>query len=296
MRTPDFVNGGAPIDKKTITNDPLKVTNRQNRPKKVQSAKRSLSSAKKGVFEADSRKRAVGYIRVSSEQQASDGVSLAAQKQKIEAFAALYEYELVAIVEDAGASAKTLERPGLQAALQMLHQGQASILIVAKLDRLTRSVADLAVLIENEFAHYSLVSVSEQIDTGTAAGRLVLNVLMSVAQWEREAIGERTKVAMQHKKHCGELVGAVPYGMRLQEDGKTLLPCEIERPLVELALEQQAQGHSLRLIAQHLESAGHRPRGGGRFHPQTVANILSQNNHKGSALTLRVRQGNRSDE
>ena len=135
------------------------------------------------MIEANGLKRAVGYIRVSTEGQAHDGVSLAAQKQKIEAFAALYEYELVTIVEDAGASAKTLDRPGLHAALQMFHGGEASILILAKLDRLTHSVANLAVLIETEFASYSLVSVAEQIDTATAAGRMVLNVLISVAQW-----------------------------------------------------------------------------------------------------------------
>ena len=94
---------------------------------------------------------------------------------------------------------------------------------------------------------------------------------------EREAIGERTKVAMQHKKRSGELVGAVPCGMRLQEDGKSLLPYEVERPLVQLALEQQARGDSLPRIGEHLERAGHRPRGVGKFHPQTVANIRKQN-------------------
>lgn len=88
---------------------------------------------------ARSRTRAVGYIRVSTEAQAEEGVSLDAQRAKLEAFAIAADLELVAIREDAGVSAKTLARPGLQAALEDLHAGRADALLVAKLDRLTRS-------------------------------------------------------------------------------------------------------------------------------------------------------------
>jgi DNA invertase Pin-like site-specific DNA recombinase len=106
------------------------------------------------------------------------------------------------VIEDAGLSAKTLDRPGLQTALAMLKTGQAAGLVIAKLDRLTRSVRDLGALIEGPFAagKAALLSVSEQIDTRTAGGRLVLNILGSVSQWEREVIGERTAAALQHKK------------------------------------------------------------------------------------------------
>lgn len=221
------------------------------------------------------RAKAVGYIRVSTEQQASDGVSLQAQREKIEAFARLYEYELIAIVEDAGASAKTLERDGLQEALTYLESGEAGALIVAKLDRLTRSVADLATLIEGHFSRFALVSVGEQIDTSTAAGRLVLNVLMSVAQWEREAIGERTKTALQHKKRAGERVGSIPYGHRLGADGVQLEADAEEQEIIGAVRELHRAGLSLSKIGARLTASGYTPRSGGAWHHQTVRNIIT---------------------
>jgi site-specific DNA recombinase len=129
--------------------------------------------------------------------------------------AQLYDLELLETIVDAGESAKSLDRLGLQRALAMLKEGQAEALLVVKLDRLTRSVVDLGTLVERYFApgKAALLSVGEQIDTRSAAGRLVLNVLASVSQWEREAFGERTATAMQHKASQGEYTGGwAPYG------------------------------------------------------------------------------------
>jgi DNA invertase Pin-like site-specific DNA recombinase len=127
--------------------------------------------------------KAVGYIRVSTDKQAEHGVSLDAQQAKLEAYGAFYALELVDVMVDAGASAKTLDRPGLQRALGMLRTGQANALLVAKLGRLTRSVKDLGEWVEDYFSSdaITLLSVADSIDTRTAAGRLVLNVLGSVA-------------------------------------------------------------------------------------------------------------------
>jgi site-specific DNA recombinase len=96
--------------------------------------------------------KAVAYLRCSTEDQATRGVSLEAQRAKVEAYAGLYDLQLVAVVEDAGVSARTLDRPGLQKALAMLARGEAQALIVLKLDRLTRSVRDLGELLEGPFA------------------------------------------------------------------------------------------------------------------------------------------------
>jgi len=109
----------------------------------------------------------------------------------------------------------------------MLKAGEAEALLVVKLDRLTRSVVDLGSLVERYFApgKAALLSVGEQIDTRSAAGRLVLNVLASVSQWEREAIGERTATVMQHKARQGEYTGGqAPYGRRVAADGSQLEP------------------------------------------------------------------------
>ncbi len=117
--------------------------------------------------------------------------------------------------------------------IELVESRQVQTVIVAKLDRLTRSVRDLAELLERfERRGVALVSVSESLDTGTAAGRLVLNVMMSVAQWEREAIGERTREALRHKKAGGLRVGTIPFGHELGGDGRSLQTNEREQAIL----------------------------------------------------------------
>jgi DNA invertase Pin-like site-specific DNA recombinase len=214
-----------------------------------------------------SRTRTVAYLRVSTDKQADRGVSLDAQRAKVAAYAELYDLELVEVVVDAGASAKTLDRPGLARALGMLRKGgEAEALLVVKLDRLTRSVRDLGELVERHFApgKAALLSVGEQIDTRSAAGRLVLNVLASVSQWEREAIGERTAAAMQHKAACGEFTGGeAPFGWRVVDD--RLEPVESEQTVVAEARRLRTAGLSLRAVARELDRAGMRSRNGRPF-------------------------------
>lgn len=203
--------------------------------------------------------KVIGYVRVSTEEQAAGGVSLDAQRSKLQAYAALYELDLVEIIEDAGESAKTLNRRGLRRALAMLKRGEAGGLVIAKLDRLPRSVADWQALIDGHFGERpgkQLFSVADSIDTRTAAGRLVLNVLLSVAQWERETIRERTKDALQHKIRNGERVGKVRFGFDLAADGVTLVPNELEQVAVELIRQLRAEGETLRSIAAELTRRG----------------------------------------
>jgi DNA invertase Pin-like site-specific DNA recombinase len=223
--------------------------------------------------------KVVGYVRVSTEEQASSGHSLGAQRSKIVAYAALYDLELVEIVVDDGQSGKTLARPGMERVLSMLKSGEVQAVLVAKLDRLTRSIADWQTLIRHYFSEASgcqLLSVTDSIDTRTAAGRLVLNVLLSVAQWEREAIGERTKDALQHKIRKCERVGRVRYGYVLAEDGKTLVPCEDEQFGIEMMKILAANGHSLRDIADRLNDRGVPTKEGRPWKHSSVKRVLSR--------------------
>jgi len=223
------------------------------------------------------RTRTVAYLRVSTEKQADRGVSLDVQRSKVAAYADLYDLDLVAVVEDAGASAKTLDRDGLNRALGMLKAGEADAVLVVKLDRLTRSVRDLGALVEGYFAagKWALMSVSEQIDTRSAAGRLVLNVLASVSRWEREVIGERTAAAMAHKAENGEYTGGrVPYGYRLSADGRTLEPHAGEQEVIAAAREARTAGLSLRAVAAELARQGFRPRRGERFAATQVKRLV----------------------
>ena len=150
------------------------------------------------------------------------------------------------------------------------------IVIVAKLDRLTRSVRDLADLLER-FAKrgVSLVSVAESLDTGSAAGRLVLNVMASVSQWEREAIGERTRDALAHKKAQGERVGTVPFGHALAPNGVTLVPHEEEQRILRAIREHRTAGLTLQEMADALNAQGWRTRRGSRWRLRSVHHLLS---------------------
>ncbi len=213
------------------------------------------------------RTRTIAYLRVSTDKQADRGVSLEAQRSKVTAYAELYDLDLVDVIVDAGVSAKTLARPGLDRALSMLRAGKADALLVVKLDRLTRSVRDLGDLVSGPFApgRAALLSVGEQIDTRSAAGRLVLNVLASVSQWEREAIGERTSAAMQHKAACGEYTGGeAPYGYAIGDDGN-LVAIEPEQKVIALARDLRAAGLSLRAVARELDALGFQSRAGRAF-------------------------------
>ncbi len=214
--------------------------------------------------------KVIGYIRVSTEEQASGGFSLAAQQAKLEQYAALYDLELIAVKVDAGVSAKTTNRPALQEALAALDAGEAEGMLIAKLDRLTRSVKDLGSLLEGYFAsRFALLSVADQIDTSTAAGRLVLNVLTSVAQWEREAIGERTSAALQHKISNGEHVGAPGLGFDLVAGEKVANGEELETLARIKAL--RAEGLTYQAIASALTAEGFKTKRGGSWYPATVA-------------------------
>jgi len=126
-------------------------------------------------------KVAVGYVRVSTLEQASEGVSLDAQRDKIRAYCKFNGIKLIDIAADEGVSGSTLDRPGLQDALRMLQRGRANTLIVIKLDRLTRSVRDLCLLVDDYFAHerYHLLSVCGMVNTHNAAGRMLMLNLAS---------------------------------------------------------------------------------------------------------------------
>src|SRR5450755_109350 len=201
--------------------------------------------------------KTVGYVRVSTDKQADRGVSLEAQAEKIRAMAVVHNTELLEIIVDGGESAKSLNRPGMERLLALVDAGQVQTVIIAKLDRLTRSVKDLCTLLERFSRRgVALVSVAESLDTGSAAGRLVLNIMTAVSQWEREAIGERTRDAMSHKRSNGECVGNIQFGYRLGADGKHVEPNPAEQAILAEIRRLRQGGSTLRGIATALNHRG----------------------------------------
>jgi len=219
--------------------------------------------------------KAIGYIRVSTEEQVKDGVSLDNQRVKLSAYAICKDLELIEIVDDSGFSAKDLKRPGIQRVIELVQSKAVDAVVIYKLDRLTRSVKDLGYLIELfQKTGVELMSVQDSIDTSTAAGRLVLNVMASVSQWEREVIAERTVEALAHKKANNKAYGPTPYGFK--RVGDDLIPDEIEQEILKTINRLRSRGESFRSIAKELERRGClTKKGNTKWHPDTIKGILA---------------------
>lgn len=170
----------------------------------------------------------IGYLRVSTEEQASSGLGLDAQRDSIQRYADAHGWGIEWYVDEE-LSAKSMDRPALQDALTRLHPRKRDVdgIVVAKLDRLSRSVVDFAGVLELARARgWALVAIDLGVDTSTPTGELVANLMMSVAQWERRVIGERTSLAMQAAKRAGRHLGRVSVlpqiaGERLMELRRT---------------------------------------------------------------------------
>ena len=206
--------------------------------------------------------KVAGYVRVSTAEQADSGAGLEAQRAAIVQEAERRGWELVRVFEDAGASGKSLNgRPGLQEALQAIEGGEADALVVAKLDRLSRSLLDFAGLMERGRKQgWSLVALDLGVDTSTPSGEMMASVLATFAQFERRLIGQRTKDALAVKRAQGVRLGR---------------PREIPSEVVEQVAELHERGMSAAAIARKLNEDGVSTPRGGRWHHAGVARALS---------------------
>ena len=151
--------------------------------------------------------KVIGYVRVSTEDQAREGVSLEMQRDRIHKWAALNEGDVVAVYEDAGISGMDMERPGLESALNAAGKGAA--LVTYSISRLARStIGVLEIAKRLEYRGADLVSLSEKIDTTSAAGRMVFRMMAVLAEFERDQISERTKAALAQLKRQGKKLGS----------------------------------------------------------------------------------------
>jgi site-specific DNA recombinase len=170
--------------------------------------------------------KALGYCRVSTDEQAREGVSLSAQRERIEAYAKAKGLELTAVLADEGLSGKNLNRPALRQVLDRCQARDIGHVIVWKLDRLTRRTKHLLNLVEDVFLAkgIELHSVSESLDTSTPHGRFVLTLFGGLAQMERELIGERTRSAMAFKRERFQPTSHPPLGFRANGSRHRMIP------------------------------------------------------------------------
>ena len=215
----------------------------------------------RGVRRTLRREAVIGYLRVSTEEQAISGLGLADQRAVIEAAAALRGWDDISFISDEGHSARSLERPGVSSALDALARGEASVLVVAKLDRLSRSVQDFSMLMNRARREgWELVVVDLAIDTTTPSGALMANVMASFAEYERQLIGSRTSAALQQLKQQGVRLGR---------------PRSMSSELLERIVGERARGATLAAIAAGLNDDGEpTARHGSKWYPSTVRAAL----------------------
>lgn len=220
------------------------------------------------------KQQAVGYIRVSTQGQADEGVSLEAQEAKIISWCAANDFELVDIYKDAGISGKSRKnREGLADALASTKKGMA--LVVYSFSRLARSSRDLLNIADELMDKKAdLVSLSEKIDTTSASGKLFFTIMAGMAQFERDVISERTTAALAHKKAKGEKYAPVPFGFS-ELDGR-LEVVEAEANVVAHILKQRQAGSTLQSIADDLNAQGVEGKKGGKWHPSTVRYLIQR--------------------
>lgn len=182
----------------------------------------------------------IGYCRVSTEEQASSGLGLEAQRAHISSEAAHRGWNVRWLVDE-GYSAKTMKRPALTTALASLAGHEADALVVAKLDRLSRSVVDFSnTLATAKKQGWAVVLLDLGVDTATPNGKLVAGLMAQIAEWERELIGQRTREALAAAKARGQRLGR-----------PRCTPDEVVAQVVAL----DAEGMSLRAIARTLTAA-----------------------------------------
>lgn len=201
----------------------------------------------------------LGYLRVSTEEQQDSGLGLEAQKTAIlaEARKRGWDEATVTFIEDAGFTGKNLNRPGIQAALKALKQGDADTLVVAKLDRLTRSMPDFASLLQLATAQgWALVALDLGVDTTTPNGEAMAYVVAVFANLERRLIGERTKASLREAARRGSRLGR---------------PVEMPSEVTARIVAARGAGQTLSAIAQQLnDDAVPTAQGGRKWYPGTV--------------------------
>lgn len=222
--------------------------------------------------------QAVAYIRVSSEEQAAHGGSLAMQRDRLADYCRLARLELVETIADEGISGSVPlgRRKGGRRLVKLVADGAATHVVALKLDRLFRDTANAL----NQTREWDKASVAlhlvdmggQAIDTSSAIGRVFITLLACFAEFERNVIGERTRAVLAHKRVNGEAYSPTPLGYR--REGDRLVRDDDELRVVRLLKRWQADGWSLAKSAKVAQAQGLQTKRGGAWYPSTVRYLL----------------------
>lgn len=216
--------------------------------------------------------RALGYARVSTDSQSESGAGLAAQRSAIHAEVSRRGWDLVEVLEDAGYSGRDFKRPAVMTAMAMLERGEADALVVAKLDRLSRSMLDFATVMATARKQaWGLISLDCAVDTTTPAGEAMMSVLVTFAQFERRLIGQRTSEALREMRSQGRAYGSVAYGWN--REGDRLIPDDAEQRVLVRIKRSRGRGLSYDRIAQSLNRSQVPAKRGGSWSSMSVRSV-----------------------
>jgi site-specific DNA recombinase len=240
--------------------------------------------------------KAIAYVRVSTEEQSSEGVSLDAQEARVRAYAAMRGLDLVTIYREEGVSAKTplRQRPAGSMLVEVIAKKQAKHVIAVKLDRFFRNAADAL----NQTAAWDKLKVAlhvidmggSAIDTASAMGRMFFTMAAAFVELERNMISERTKSALGHKKACSRAYTRItPLGF--DRVGDALVKNDSEMETVRLILRMRSEGQSLQAIAGALNESGAATKQGGTWHAVTVQKVLRIHQELGYSASCQLALG-----
>src|SRR5690625_5034139 len=224
------------------------------------------------------------YTRVSTREQAQDGYSISAQLNSLKAFCESQNWDIAGIYTDEGISAKDTNREQLKRMINDVKNNKIDVVLVYRLDRLTRSVLDLYELLDLFDKHgCGFKSATEVYDTTTGMGRLFITIVAALAQWERENLGERVSMGMLEKARQGEYPGGIaPFGYDLKDSKLTIN--DKEAKVVKLIYDKYLSGYSMVRITKHLNKSNIRTRKGATWHRSTIDNILKSEFVRGNIL------------
>jgi DNA invertase Pin-like site-specific DNA recombinase len=225
--------------------------------------------------------KVIAYLRVSTEEQ-TKGFGLKEQRDKLEAYCYFKSWQMVEWIEDAGFSGGNTNRPGLLGLLNAVRSGEVSVVLTYKADRLSRSLKDLLVLIEDELEPrgVAFVSATEDFNTNTASGKAFLSMLGTFAEFERNTIRERTLGGRKQKARSGGYAAGSP-AIGYIADGKQLVVSNDEAVVVRNIFLMHSEGYALRAIAEELNKSKVKTKRGGQWYASTVRYILENSKYQG---------------
>ena len=226
-----------------------------------------------------------GYARVNNRRGPSKKLSIRQQAQIIENYAAQRGWELEKIFSDTAETSVSLELPNLQKIIQLAEEEKMDRLIVARLDRVTRSIRTIHQFLQKVCAAHGVVfvSVEEDLDSSTEPGRLALETIRLIAKWDSKMISDRTKALVEQKRSVGERVGHAPFGFVYEK--KKLIPFLKELKVVYLIREKRDQESlSYHKIAKLLNESQIPAKRGGKWYAETIKTIYENPRYNDHSL------------